>query len=208
MTTIQDIRADLEVARWYSPGGIAFVLVYETDYDELDRPYEDGDVIITTSAPYMWRQDTYSELPGSLAHIADHAEDSEELAKAVRKHCERGGWSVWEGTIRGNSQGDWQDVLVATRRGDAERLAEMIEDYTYGRVYRIETWAPYSVVIDGETYISWEYCDSIGGLYLGRYRNTVEQIAEFVDLLDLDEYVSQTATILAPTTGTLCAEVA
>lgn len=208
MTTIKDIRADLEVERWYSPNGIAYVLVYETDYDGWDRPYEDGDVVITTGTPYMCHQLTYSEVPESLMHIADHADEPEELAKAVRKHCERGGWSVWEGTIRGDSQGDWQDVLVATRLGDAERLAEMIEDYTYGRVYRIETWAPYSVVIDGETYISWEYCDSVGGLYIGHYRDAVEQIAEFVDLMDLNECVSKTATILAPTTGTLCEEVA
>lgn len=89
---------------------------------------------------------------------------------AITKHLTRGGFECRFLELRGNSQGEWHDIVIYAETGNITEWAAMereIEAWYRGEVYwlaleRLETYRNEN----GNTITQWETVDAIGEIYL------------------------------------------
>lgn len=100
--------------------------------------------------------------------------------EAITKHLTRAGFDCRFLELRGNSQGEWHDIVIYATAGDITEWAAFereIEAWYRGEVYwlaleRLETYKNEN----GKTISQWETVDTIGEIYLldGLDRDTAE----------------------------------
>lgn len=142
-----------------------------------------------------------------------YAVDDEDEAEreAFTKHYARKGWTVETHTLRGD-MGDYPIaavIAVEDGYGTPAMLARELEDWAFGRVYRLDFFAPYWYEVNGEVNATLEFYDSLGGVYFTDWSDpdaVRDGCEEYAANIRPPATIQATATVT--TTGTLATKEA
>lgn len=122
------------------------------------------------------------------------AEDEDEAEReAFTKHYTRKGWTVQTCTMRGD-MGEYPItavIAVDNSYGTPDMLAKELEDWAFGRVYRLDFYAPYRY---GDT-VELQLYESIGGVYMTDWSDD-EAVREDIESYAADYPAPATLTAL------------
>lgn len=159
------------------------------DFDAEDPREWDREVqILTYRGPRLSRLEDDIERAAdsrtmeAFGRVYDESGDDEHALKVAQRYARAYEPDVIIDTfsLRGYSQGDWQDVVVVTPSdgscGTAESRAETFRQWAYGDVYSVIVQHPHTWHDgDGNTLTTWEDGDSLGGIYA----DSAEEVAEY-----------------------------
>lgn len=193
-------------------------VVVAIDYDESaadDCPIDwlDGHAaaLVTDAEDYATAKaiERLGTAEDSAALARWYATDDEDEAEreAFVKHYKRKGWTVETHTMRGE-MGEYPVTAVLAiddGYGTTDALARELEDWAFGRVYRLDFYATYWYEVNGEVNATLELYDSLGGVYFADWSDP-EAVRE-----ECEEYAADTrppATIEATVTATANGKIA
>lgn len=142
-----------------------------------------------------------------------YAIDNEDEAEreAFVKHYKRKGWTVETHTMRGE-MGECPITAVLAIEdgyGTADALAQELEDWAFGRVYRLDFYAPYWYEVNSDVDATLEFYDSLGGVYFADWSDPEavrEECEEYAASIRPPATIQTTVTVT--TTGALATKEA
>lgn len=197
-------------------------VVVAVDYDEAaanDCPIDwlDGHAaaLVTDAEDYATAKaiERLGTAEDSAALARWYATDDEDEAEreAFTKHYARNGWTVQTCTLRGDMGECPITAVIAVEDGygSPAMLARELEDWAFGRVYRLDFYAPYWYEVNGEVNATLELYDSLGGVYFADWSDP-EAVRD-----ECEEHAADTrppaiieATVTVTTTGALATKEA
>ncbi len=142
-----------------------------------------------------------------------YAVDDEDEAEreAFTKHYARNGWMVETHTLRGEMGECPITAVLAVEDGYGMPaiLARELEDWAFGRVYRLDFYAPYWYEVNGKVNAALELYDSLGGVYFADWSDS-EAVREECEECAADTRPPATieATVTVTATGALATKEA
>lgn len=175
-----------EIVTLDSHPGIRFEVSHDIDAED-PREWNDAVQILTYRAPWSSQTDDIGNVADSrtveaFGRVYDMTGDDGEALRFAQRYARvfEPDVTISTHTIRGYSQGEWQDIVVTVPSdgscGAAEGIARTFEQWVFGDVYTVTEQHPHTWRDDdGNELTTWDDGDSLGGIYA----DSAEEAAEY-----------------------------